>query len=213
MFGLFSRKKVPKDWEIQLLIEGLSALPAGEFSHYVEGIQAGLLATRRVEHIWMPNMVKFGFTPGVSGRFELKKGRFFFVRGIKVFDRSSLRDVEVILFFNFGFVTGYATPEADNFDPDLSTLSTERWYREYQDTDNIKEIEGLLGDAVDLVNPAHVFEVEIDGRLFYHLLEIGDGDFVGIDSNGTVYECFHDPFEIRPCAECLKDVLKKYSSG
>lgn len=199
------------DWEIQLLIKAISALPAKEFSHYVEGLRAGVLATRRVEHVWMPNMVSFGFTPGISGRFELKKGRFFFIRGIKVFDRSSAADVEVILFFDFGIVNGYATPDADKFDPDLSTLSTEHWYREYKDTDNIKEIEGLLGDAAKLVNPAHIFEVEFDGRLFYHLLEIGDGDFVGIDSNGTVYECFHDPFEIRPSTESLKDVLKKYS--
>ncbi|WP_162842699.1 hypothetical protein [Mucilaginibacter pineti] len=47
----------------------------------------------------------------------------------------------------------------------------------------------------------------MDGKVYFHIKDLEDGDFIGIDSDKIIYKITHDPCEIIPLPESLKTVL------
>jgi hypothetical protein len=50
--------------------------------------------------------------------------------------------------------------------------------------------------------------VKLRGSLYYHLRDLEDGDFIGIDADKIIYKITHDPFEIIPLNETLEQLLR-----
>ncbi|SEO96128.1 hypothetical protein SAMN05192574_11763 [Mucilaginibacter gossypiicola] len=76
--------------------------------------------------------------------------------------------------------------------------------RDYQ---NLKEI--LDEDEIKLINPDDIYEVNLKERIFYHVRDLEDGDFIGIESNGQICKITHDSFEIIPLKESLAEILSR----
>lgn len=72
--------------------------------------------------------------------------------------------------------------------------------------DAIKHL--LNEEELLLIDPVDVYEVELDGKIYYHVRELEDGDFIGIDDKKNIYKLTHDPYEIMLLNKPLVEVLK-----
>jgi hypothetical protein len=208
MLGLFKRTKVKK-WETDLLVKVFSLLPE-EFAHYKEQVNVGILKGVFFLDSPYPNYVGFSFNPTISKKFEIRNGRYFRLRGIEVYDKKKLGWCEFVIYLSHGVVCGYAT-HSKNFLPDVSKINLHNFKKEYLDEEYAKEIVGLFSESdFDLVNPADVYEVFLNGKTYYHVKDIGDGDFIGVDAEKNVYKVTHDPFEITLLEGDLSQTLEAY---
>ena len=69
----------------------------------------------------------------------------------------------------------------------------------------------LSPDDQKLINWSSAFEVEINGKQFYHLRDLNDGDFIGMDADGLFYEIHHDPLEVIGLDGNLSEVFARFS--
>ena len=73
--------------------------------------------------------------------------------------------------------------------------------------DDIKHV--FNGEELAIIDKEDVYEVELNGTIYYHLQELEDGDFIGIDQNKKIYKITHDPFEITELKGALAEILKR----
>lgn len=64
-------------------------------------------------------------------------------------------------------------------------------------------------EALKLIKPENVYQVNLSDRVFYHIEDLEDGDFIGIERHGQIYKITHDPFEIIPLDQSLTTFLSK----
>jgi len=64
-------------------------------------------------------------------------------------------------------------------------------------------------------NPAIIdkYEVELADKMYYHLFDMEDGDFIGIDKKKKVYEITHDPYEATLVDNNLLTFLKSWEDN
>jgi hypothetical protein len=53
-----------------------------------------------------------------------------------------------------------------------------------------------------------VYEVILNGNVYFHIQDLEDGDFIGIDENKAFYKITHDPFEITKIDTSLKKIIE-----
>lgn len=209
MFGLFRSKKWVKRVETELLSKIFATLP-GDFRHFKEQIDAGIVTKGRSEGIRYPDSVRFFFDTPLLNKYEIKSERCFLLRGIEVFDLTTNTWVEFIIDCGYGIVMGYATPASAEFSPDSSRIRLNGFRKQFLDEDELDAMHTLLDPSdIDLINPSDFYELELDGKTYYHLADLEDGDFIGMDSEKMVYKFTHDPYEIQRLEGSISENLKK----
>ena len=154
----------------------------------------------------------FTFYPNVSRKYEDRLGRWTRIHGITFRDRSGSVD-NLSIYVAYGLVCGYAFERNFDFKPVLGTADVSGYRIAYLDS-SVNEVEKLLPESVhELVNWSDVFDVEISGIKYWHLLDLEDGDFVGIDESGVPYEFRHDPLEINPSNISLEETIREIRSS
>jgi hypothetical protein len=99
-----------------------------------------------------------------------------------------------------------------NFVAGLDSIDASNARVEYLDSE-IAEVKAHLSiEDVRLVNWSDVYEVELDGKIYYHIQDIGDGDFIGIDGEGNLFEIRHDPYEIKSRSGSLRTILSDFET-
>ena len=73
-----------------------------------------------------------------------------------------------------------------------------------------KLISGLTSDQLDLTN---LGELEVDGKLYYQIKDLEDGNYIGIDNKGKVYGLIHDPFKIDLINKSIKQFVEDLNNG
>ena len=62
--------------------------------------------------------------------------------------------------------------------------------------EKVKKI--LLLDELELINENEIYSVSIHNDIIFHLKELEDGDFIGIDLDNNLYKVTHDPYKMTP---------------
>lgn len=198
MFNFFFKSKETtslKQWEKDLLVKTLKLL-GNDYSLYEEQITSGIIESVRINKL-NSNFKRFRLNVKLLNKFENKKGRSFFLHNIKVFDNISNKCFGLSLDFGFGLILGYSINEPLNFNPEIEVINVDFIYKTYYGEDDFNKIKYLLSkEELLLINPSEVYELDLMGKIYYHLKDIEDGDFLGIDINKNVYEITHDPFKI-----------------
>lgn len=208
MFGFFKNNRV-KDWEIKLLRNLFSQLPF-DASHFIHQIDDGLLKNRLLDNEVWKNYVGFSYQPGISKKYENRKASAYLLKGIKVYDKLSGIFIDFWVFAAGDLLCGYSTPTHAHFDLDPDRIEVGTLLKQTFGDDEFKSIARIFTkEEKKLINPSEVYEVVLDGKSFYHLMDIGDGDFIAVDIDKNVYQITHDPYEITLLAEGLVDVLSR----
>jgi len=197
----------------EFLIECLVRLPSERYGIYVKQIREGLLKYKgysKVDHPSFRNYVTFTYEGKISVEFQDWNGRFWRVRNISVENRDHSTRTNVSLFFSHGLICGYAFEASRDFTPDPGSIDVSKVSREFFDSPDPIMKTLIPSRDQHLINWSDVYEVEFDGITYYHLRDLGDGDFIGIDGNGLFFEIRHDPLEVRGLEGTISEILSRY---
>jgi len=210
----FLKKKTRKvsDWELALLSNTIKHLPI-EFGYLEAQIKSGLIKTSLLKQRGSgPDYITFTFDSNLINQFENKQNRNYQIKGIKLYDSLTNKKLEFTIYVYSGVISGYSIPRANDFHIDVSQIDTKSFKQVFIDNKDFKKLSKLLSkEETDLINPNDVYEVILNDKLFYHVQDLEDGNFIGIDTDKIIYKVSHDPFEISPIAKSLKDIYSNKS--
>ena len=209
MIKLFGKKRVGKI-ETHLLLKIFEKLP-DEFEHFRRQLAEGLITKALFSDSPVPNTLDFSYDVKLLNKYEIKEERCFYLKGIEVFD-SNINDwSEIIIECGYGILMGYSTPKSEHFTPDTTRVRFNNLRKEYLDGGALKVMKEFLDESeMALINPSEFYEVPLQGRNYFHVSDLEDGDFIGIDRDKNVYRITHDPFEIKLLDGNIQANLSKY---
>jgi hypothetical protein len=212
LFGLFKRTKI-EDWEIQLLETVIKKLPS-EYSHLLFQIKDGLLRNIFLNASDIPGYNSFGIHSDIYEKYFIKNERNYKLTEIKVFDK--LRSIYLIysIFVSNGVINGYSLDGKKKYKVDLNKIDISKFKKEFFDELDFNRIKNILDDEEKkFINPSNVYSVIVGNKEYFHIKDLDDGDFIGIDENKDIYKITHDPMEVIKIEKKLKEIINDYRSN
>lgn len=75
-----------------------------------------------------------------------------------------------------------------------------------------KILKGIDEELKKKIETDDTFEIELDGKRYYTILDMEDGNYIGVNSRGQVYRLLHDSDEqAKLINKSIKDFLTNYS--
>lgn len=194
MFGLFKRTKI-EEWEIQLLKRTISKLP-NEYLDLINQINDGLFRNVMLDASDIKGYVSFGFHHDIYKKYERKKERAFKLTNIKVYDFVSSDFLNYEIYVSSGTINGYSLDGNKKRNIDLDRIDVTKFKKIFNDGFDYDRIANIFSkEEKDFLNPSEIYSVNINGFEYYHLKDMEDGDFIGIDNQNNLYKITHDPLE------------------
>lgn len=207
MFGLFKRTKIAH-WETDLLLAVFNVLPDPHSRSYLSQVKDGLLRGVLIGMSDIKDYVGFSYTPKVYKSYYDKNGRNYKIEGIGVYDAKSKEEISLTLYFSFGVINGYTIEGNKKIKGEISKVDVSNVRKSYIGLEDYKVISSLLSPhEKELINPAEVYLVVLNGKEYYHIRDTEDGDFLAIDIDKNVYNITQDPFEIVLIHKNLDEIL------
>ena len=180
-----------------MLINTLSKL-TDEYQEYIIQIKAGLLKGVLSGMGDIPNYIGFTYNPRVYKKFYKPKGINFKISNVRTKDIKTGHSVKLSFYFSYGVINGYSVDEVSaKLRLSTSEIDVSGYRVEIVGNNDYDQIIRLLSlNEVKLVNRVDVYVSNIKGKDYYHLKELDDGDFIGLDLENNLYKITHDPFEI-----------------
>ena len=210
MFGLFKRTKI-EDWEKEILQSIFLRLP-NDYEKYNHQLELGLLRGVMVGVSDIPNYVGFTYFSKVYNKFYNPKGNNYKLSNIRVFDKVTNEYINMSIYFGYGVINGYSidTVKAKKIKPDMSKIILDFVKKqEIGEDDSVKILHFLSSEERSFIDINDIYATIIEDKDYYHLKELEDGDFIGIDLDNNIYKITHDPFQLSLLErEDLLDFLK-----
>ncbi|TCN60933.1 hypothetical protein D0809_03395 [Flavobacterium circumlabens] len=207
MFNFFKRKEKIhlKGWEKELF-QNIFRLLGTEYYSFEKQIAEGIIESVRFDKN-IPDYISFKLNIALLNKFEKKNEQISIIKGIEVFDKTTNQYKSLSIDLGFNLILGYSIHDILNFNPDPNKINVASAYRSFYENKDFDKIKSLFTqEEVDLLNVSEIYEVPLDGKTYYHLKDLEDGDFLGIDINKNIFKITHDPFGIT----IQKDSLKSF---
>jgi hypothetical protein len=208
MLNFFFNKKRTKieNWEIQLirsiincLSDDFLFLKKQEFENQIKGVVFDDKFTNYVGFTYVSNFFK---------KYEDKKGRYYKLTGITFEEKESGVIYEIEIFIAFGIIVGYHLIGFNGKQSDFINVNVSKCVIHFLDTQATLLLQELFtADELTLINPSEVYEIIIDRDSYFHLKDLEDGNFIGIDRNKNYYKFTHDPFKITLLDGILSEII------
>lgn len=208
MFSFFKKKEVIllKGWEKELF-QYIFKLLGDEFKVYEIQVTKGIIEAVRIDKN-IADYINFKLNVQLLNEFEKRNERMFTINGIKIYDKTTSEYKTLNLDLGFGLILGYSVKDIFNFNPDSQKIKVDTIYKTYICNNDFDKIRFLFTKEEEtLLNVSDVYELEFERKVIYHLKDIENGDFIGIDIDKNIYKVTHDPFELKLLSDKLKDIL------
>jgi hypothetical protein len=206
MFNFFKRSKV-EQWEKTLLQNILSELPP-EFIRLRSQVEEGVLRAVSFNTKVIPNYTGFRYNPEIAARYRDERKASYTIKKLKVYDNLSQTYINFEIVVVSEIVAGYATPDHKKVKLSIDKFDTSDYFIKKFGQQDFDEISSLLSkETLAIIQPGDVYQVELDNKIYYHIKDLDDGDFIAIDNKGNVFELSHDPYEIKRVYTPLADYL------
>lgn len=208
IFDIFKKKKkVNCDESKSLMLHIFSSLDS-KYPNILKQINEDLISGCRSLNNPFPNYIQFSFKTDVLNKYENKADRFFAIKGIRLFDFKSNKYLEIHIYITYGILLGYSVPASQITEFDMSRVDFSRLYEYEFENDDFDELTKILdSNEILLINKSDVYKIILNDQEYYHVKDLEDGDFIGIDKLKKIYKITHDPFEILVLNKKLVDVL------
>ncbi|MCB0742807.1 MAG: hypothetical protein KDC67_02790 [Ignavibacteriae bacterium] len=145
---------------------------------------------------------------------------YFYLNGISVFNRKSETYEPIKLKYNFDRLT---TIEIDNPEYFHKTFDLNRIQKGEIELEHLKmenpdqktaekALKSLTKEQLELLELDYTFEIELNEKLFYTILDMEDGNYIAVDKKGKVYRLNHDHEEmVKLIADKPTDFFKIYN--
>lgn len=185
-----------EDWAKNLCLKVLEKMP-DEYLVYIEELKSGIIGHVLTDFRSIPYRYNFFFNTSVSERFEKRSEPYFNLKGF-VLSNACEKNIDLSIYFARGLIAGISFSAEEKFN--LTDLQVD--INNVQKTLIVEQLSQSFWDEFQVIhskypeiNISEIYQVNLDGRCIYHLLDIDDGDFVGYEiSKGFVKVC-HDDLE------------------
>jgi hypothetical protein len=197
MFQLFKRTKI-EEWEINLIKNTFEKIP--QYTKFINQISSNLLEGVRIGNSDISNYIALKYNPAFYKQFEELNGRNFKLTGLKVFDIISNNYLPFSIYFTHGILIGYSIDSQNTkFKLDITKIDLSSVKKIFLNEINVSEIISKLSkEELELINKDDIFVSYVNENEFFHLKEIEDGDFIGMDNYNNLYKITHDPIAVIP---------------
>lgn len=208
MFGLFKRTKI-ENWETDLLRKVIIKLPS-EYSILIDQINDGLFRGVLVGVSDIPGYVAFTFHANVLKKYDKDNEQDFKLTNIKVYDNKSLGFIPYEVYVSSGTISGYSLGGSNKNNIDVSKVDVSGFKKVFIGESDYNRIMHILNEEEKkLLNPSEVYSIVVADKEYFHLKELEDGDFIGMDEKKVIYKITHDPIEVMVINKKLSEVLKE----
>ncbi|SMC71527.1 hypothetical protein SAMN05660703_2359 [Cellulophaga tyrosinoxydans] len=144
----------------------------------------------------------------------------FVLNGISVWNKESKSFEEISLSYLNNTISWFAVQNPERFHKtfDLSQLKKGQIKLEQKEIKNSnkekvqKLLKSLSKEQLGLLELEHTFEMELDEKLLYPILNMEDGNYIAVDNKGKIYRLNHDhEEEVRLIANKPKDFFDIYN--
>jgi hypothetical protein len=141
----------------------------------------------------------------------MTKGKAFEIENICIIENGKRHRIKISVYEGLwvGFETEKNILDFKDFQIDLSQMQKVK-INNGQNLNIDKLVYGLSSDKLDLNN---LNEFEIDGKLFYQIKDLEDGNYIAINEKGQVFGLIHDPYKIELIDTSLKNFVEKVNNG
>jgi hypothetical protein len=210
MFGLFKKTS----WKIEgkafdFFRQVFSQLPA-EFKFLVDGLDKGLYRRFSVNHAMKGHFYTIIFDPSQSDK-SMIRGKQFEIENIIIKQDGQAFPLNITIHEGLwiGFEIGKNILEFKNYQVDLSSFKKNS--SEFDADSKIEKlVSGLTCKQLDLCN---LGEFEVDGKVYYQIKDLEDGNYIAIDNKGKVYGLIHDPYKIEMINKSVSQFVDDVNSG
>ncbi|MFS4448482.1 hypothetical protein [Maribacter sp. 2307UL18-2] len=144
----------------------------------------------------------------------------FVLNGISVWNKESKSFEAISLSYLNNTISWFAVQNPERFHKtfDLSQLKKGQIKLEEKEIKNSdkekveKLLKSLSEEQLGLLELEHTFEMELDEKLFYPILNMEDGNYIAVDNKGKIYRLNHDhEEEVRLIANKPEDFFNIYN--
>jgi len=190
-----SKRRI-KDWEYNLLKTITTNLPQKYFflrNQFNEDFFIDSLDNELLKDNWKRSILNQNLYKSYQN-----KAYNLLIQDIKVFDVNNGSYISVDIDVFEGIIIGYKiNSDSDLFDIDridyqtIKEVKYDTFNSELSDifSNNEKELLKINGFY-------NIYEIELENRVFYHFLDLDNGDLVALDKNGDLYFLLYNPFSI-----------------
>ena len=197
MFSIF-RKKYRKleSWE-KTTLQHVFNLLGNRYVHYIE--QLDFVDEVGINRSDISNLINCIYPVSFYKEFENELIENFKVEGLIIEDLYKRRDVEVILYFSDNIFLGYSTNlPVGSIQFNCEKIDISKTRKKFWGDEGSSIVKRFLtNNELKSINIGDIYISNINGKDYYHLKELEDGDFLGFDQTGNFFILTRDPFEIR----------------
>lgn len=201
MFNFFKKKNTfNKDLFIKICIS-LSE----KYSFLSNQVKEGIIVNVKKQD---NQYYKFVLDTDLINKYENQTGRYFAIKKIMLSNMDTAQNTFLTLKVGYGVLLGYSIEDESfiNYSLDKINVDVSKINIEFFDNNDIED--QFSEEELANINLNDIYAVELNDKLYYHIKDIEDGDFIAIDSDKRVFKITHDPFEIKLLSKSLLDVLK-----
>ena len=190
------------------ILSAVCAVLPEEFNYLSRQLEDGVIVVVDEQFFYKAGWRGFFYNPSISGKYENRKCKEFEIGNVTISDFNGEKH-PISITVDYGLFAGFLLDVEDLTSVDTSTIDVAG----FQITSKENPLEKFFTKAeLKYLNPSDLYEVELDDKIYYHLFDLEDGDFIGMDAEKNVYEITHDPYEIVLIKDKLLPFLKKWEA-
>jgi hypothetical protein len=219
MFNIFKKKSGLSPLDLKFLKSVVKNLPE-QYEYLSNQISEDFILDKKVNELGDPGTYRLVLNARFENNFIIKTApSFYILKDIAVWNKIKNAYEPVELHIMQGMICGFKIG-ARLLDLDLSRIETKNLTEKHFNNDDVKQVEkifsSLSNDQQKLLELKSSFKIELPEGVFFTIKNLGDGNYLSVNTSGKVYGLFHDPYKVEFLYEnvfaLLNDVLYKEST-
>lgn len=210
MFGLFKKTSWKIDGKaLDFFRQVFKQLPI-DFQFLSDGLDKGLYKRFSVNHAMKGHFYSIGFDPSQSDK-SMTKGKQFELENIIIKQDGQAYPLNITIHEGLwiGFEIEKNILDFNNFQIDLSSFKKSK-SKFAADTKIERLVSGLTCEQLDLTD---LGDFDIDGKTYYQIKDLADGNYIAIDNKGQVFGLIHDPYKIELINKSVRQFVDDVNTG
>jgi len=208
IFKFFKRTKI-EEWELLLLKKVITNLPK-QYLILVRQLDDGLIRRVLRDASDIPGYVSFGFNFDVYKKYYNENKKSYKLTSIKVYDNLTSTFLDYAIYVSSGVIIGYSFEGDKKSKIDFTRINASGFRTEIIGESDYNRIADMLNEEEKTtLNSSDVYSVYVNNKEYFHIKDLEDGDFIGIDNKKLVYKITHDPLEVILLNQTIVDVFKQ----
>ena len=139
--------------------------------------------------------LKLNLDTAILNKYEAKGIEPYLLKGIKVFDNTTSKYINIEIEIVYGIVYSFSSSvNLKKVKPNINNIDISNFTQQFYLNEEFEAIKKLLSkEQLLYINKNDVYSILIDEEIIYHLKDLDDGDFIGVNLEKRFFIITHDP--------------------